>query len=168
MDIVVSRQIDIHTADWGMGARRCSVGRSGVAVKQREGDGVTPVGRWRLRSVFYRADRVSAPNCTLPVTALEQNLGWCEAPEDPAYNKPVRLPHRAVSESMWRDDGLYDVVLVVGYNDEPVVPGRGSAIFVHVARPDYAPTAGCVGLALPDLLEVLAQLRPHDELIVRP
>jgi len=167
MDIVVTRQGDIHTADWGAGPRRCSVGRSGVAVKICEGDGVTPIGHWPLRGLFYRADRLQAPSCVLRATALKPDLGWCEAPADPAYNKLVKLPHGGVSESMWRDDGLYDLVLVVGYNDDPVVPGVGSAIFVHLARPDYAPTAGCVGLALADLIDALAQLRPHDELIVR-
>jgi L,D-peptidoglycan transpeptidase YkuD (ErfK/YbiS/YcfS/YnhG family) len=167
MNIVVSRAGDIHVADWGGSPRRCSVGRGGVALKAREGDGVTPIGQWPLRRVLYRADRLKAPACALAVATLERDLGWCETPDDPAYNKPVQLPYRATSESMWREDGLYDVVLVVGFNDDPVVAGLGSAIFVHVARPNYAPTAGCVGLALPDLLEALAQLRPNDRLIVQ-
>jgi L,D-peptidoglycan transpeptidase YkuD (ErfK/YbiS/YcfS/YnhG family) len=102
----------------------------------------------------------------LAVAPLAPRDGWCEAPNDPDYNRLVRLPHRAAAESMWRDDHLYDVVVVVGYNDEPVIPGRGSAIFLHLARADFTSTAGCVALSLPDLLEALAQLTPEDRLIV--
>ena len=153
-------------ADWGGGPRRCAIGRGGIGEKRREGDGITPVGIWPLRRVFYRSDRVGAPKSALPMTPLLPDQGWCEAPNDPDYNQLVRLPHRASAESMWREDALYDVVVVVGYNDAPVVLGAGSAIFMHVARPDFGPTEGCVAFALPDLLDALAQLRPHDRLIV--
>ena len=156
-----------YLADWGKGERACAVGRGGVAVKQREGDGITPVGTWPLRNVLYRPDRLSAPRTKLPVSPLASGDGWCEAPDDPDYNRMVRLPHRSLSDSMWREDALYDVVLVVGYNDAPVVPGRGSAIFVHVARGDYGPTQGCVALSRADLLEALAQLQPGDRLVVK-
>jgi L,D-peptidoglycan transpeptidase YkuD (ErfK/YbiS/YcfS/YnhG family) len=166
MDIRVGSEGNAQYTEWGAGARRCAVGRGGIAPKQREGDGVTPVGRWPLRRVLYRPDRIAPPRCVLPVAPLQPHDGWCEAPDDPDYNRLVRLPHRATAESMWRDDHLYDVVVVVGYNDEPVVAGRGSAIFIHLARDDFTPTAGCVALALPDLLEALAQLRPDDRLIV--
>ena len=167
MDIVVRRQGELYFADWGTGEKRCAVGRSGIAEKLREGDGVTPMGTWPLRQVLYRPDRLTAPACVLPVSSLHEYDGWCESPNDPDYNRLVRPPHRSSSESMWRADGLYDVVLVVGYNDAPVVPARGSAIFVHVARTDFSPTAGCVALTLPDLLDALAQLKKEDKLIVR-
>jgi L,D-peptidoglycan transpeptidase YkuD (ErfK/YbiS/YcfS/YnhG family) len=167
MNIVVRRQGEFYFADWGTGETRCAVGRGGIAEKLREGDGVTPLGAWPLRQVLYRPDRLTAPSSVLAVSALHEHDGWCESPNDPDYNRPVRLPHRSGSESMWRADDLYDVVLVVGYNDAPVIPGRGSAIFVHVARPDFSPTAGCVALTLPDLLDALAQLNKEDTLIVR-
>jgi L,D-peptidoglycan transpeptidase YkuD (ErfK/YbiS/YcfS/YnhG family) len=166
MDIVVKREGDIFVADWGKGARRCAVGRSAIAEKHREGDGITPVGTWPLRRVFYRTDRVDAFKTALPLAPLERDQGWCETPDDPDYNKLVRLPHRASAESMWREDGLYDVVVVVGYNDAPVMPGAGSAIFIHVAREDFGPTEGCVALRRSDLLDALAQLAPTDRLIV--
>jgi L,D-peptidoglycan transpeptidase YkuD (ErfK/YbiS/YcfS/YnhG family) len=167
MDILVTRQGGTEYAEWDAGKRRCAVGRGGIAEKLREGDGVTPIGNWPLRQVFYRADRVARPHCVLPIASLSPDDGWCETPDDPDYNQLVRLPHRATAEMMWRDDHLYDVVAVVGYNDAPVIAGKGSAIFVHLARPDFTPTAGCVALALPDLLEALAQLKPDDRLIVR-
>jgi L,D-peptidoglycan transpeptidase YkuD (ErfK/YbiS/YcfS/YnhG family) len=166
MDIRVAIKGNDQYTEWGAGSRRCAVGRGGIAEKLREGDGITPIGVWPLRRVLYRADRMSAPRCVLPVTPLQPHDGWCEAPDDPDYNRLIRLPHRAAADSMWREDHLYDVVVVVGYNDAPVIAGRGSAIFIHLARAAFTPTAGCVALALPDLLEALAQLAPNDRLIV--
>ena len=166
MDIVVKRRGEAEYADWGMGARRCAVGRGGIAKKLREGDGITPIGTWPLRRVLFRPDRLAVPVCALPVSPLSPQDGWCEAPDDADYNRLVRLPHRASTDSLWRQDHLYDVVVVVGYNDAPVIAGKGSAIFIHLARAEFTPTAGCVALALPDLLEALAQLRPDDRLVV--
>jgi L,D-peptidoglycan transpeptidase YkuD (ErfK/YbiS/YcfS/YnhG family) len=166
MDLHVRKIGEAHLMDWGAGARRCAVGFGGVAQKQREGDGVTPIGSWPLRRVLFRADRVIRPRCVLSVAPLAPHDGWCDAPNDPDYNRLVRLPHRASAEQMWRDDHLYDVVLVVGYNDDPVIAGKGSAIFIHLARADFGPTAGCVALPLPDLFEALAQLKADDRMIV--
>jgi L,D-peptidoglycan transpeptidase YkuD (ErfK/YbiS/YcfS/YnhG family) len=166
MDLRVTNQGNNQYTDWGAGARRCSVGHGGIALKIREGDGITPVGAWPLRMVLYRPDRLAAPRCALPVAPLRPQDGWCDTPTDPDYNTLVRLPHSGSAESMWRDDHLYDIVVVVGYNDDPVIAGKGSAIFLHLARADFSPTAGCVALPLPDLLEALAQLAPNDRLIV--
>ena len=145
------------TIDWGGGARPCALGRAGIAVKRGEGDGVTPLGTFPLRRVLYRPDRIARPKSALPVSAIAPADGWCDAPDDPAYNTRIRRPCRASHESLWREDRLYDLVVVVGFNDAPVVPGAGSAIFLHVARPDYAPTEGCVALALADLTRLLAE-----------
>jgi L,D-peptidoglycan transpeptidase YkuD (ErfK/YbiS/YcfS/YnhG family) len=166
MDLHVRTRSNAHFIEWGAGARRCAVGRAGLAQKQREGDGITPVGLWPLRRVLYRADRVVRPRCVLSVSPIAPHDGWCDAPDDPDYNRLVRLPHRASAEAMWREDHLYDVVVVVGYNDDPVIAGKGSAIFLHLARADFGATVGCVALALPDLFEALAQLRAQDRLIV--
>lgn len=148
---------------------RCALGRSGVieAAAKREGDGATPAGRWPFRRVLYRPDRLRAPETRLAVTPLDPRNGWCDAPGDLAYNQPVTLPYAASAEQLWRDDPLYDLIVVLGHNDAPVVAGRGSAIFLHVARPDYAPTEGCVALAQPDLLAVLADAGPGDALCIR-
>ncbi len=167
MDIVVSRAGDGYAADWGAGARRCAVGRAGIAEKQREGDGVTPLGRWPLRQVLFRADRISAPRTTLQLDPIEPDQAWCDVPGDPNYNRMVRLPYPSIDERLWRDDSLYDLIVVVGYNDSPPISGKGSAIFLHLARPDFSPTAGCVATARGDLYEAVEQLRPGDCLIVR-
>ena len=137
-------------------AFRAALGRAGVRVHKQEGDGATPVGLLPLRRVLYRLDRLPPPDCAVPIEPIAETDGWCDDPTHRDYNRMVRLPHEARCEELWRQDGLYDVVGVLGWNDAPVVKGRGSAIFLHVARPDYAPTEGCVALALPDLLRMLA------------
>jgi len=147
---------------------RCAIGRGGVRDDKTEGDGATPAGRFALRRVIYRADRMARPDTRLPVTPLAENAGWCDDPDDPLYNQAVRLPFAGSHEVLWRDDSVYDVIVVLGHNDSPVVPGRGSAIFMHVAHPDYRPTDGCVALAREDLLEVLALCGPGDTITVSP
>lgn len=128
----------------------CALGRSGRLSRKREGDGGTPLGRFALGPVFYRPDRGPRP----PVgraRPLRPAQGWCDAAADRNYNRPVRHPYPASAERLWREDGLYDVVVVVDYNRRPRVKGLGSAIFVHAARPGFTPTEGCVALARPHL-----------------
>jgi len=139
---------------------RCALGRGGVRGDKREGDGATPAGRFPLRRVLYRSDRLAAPETGLPTAALTPEDGWCDDPADISYNKPVRLPHGARHERLWRADGLYDIIVILGHNDDPVVPGLGSAIFLHLAGADFRPTDGCIALALDDLRAVLAGVGP--------
>lgn len=153
---------------WGAREVRCALGRGGTvaAADKREGDGATPLGVWEMRRVLYRPDRGAAPVTALPSRPITPRDGWCDAPGDPAYNRPVELPYPASCERMWRDDRLYDRVVVLAHNDDPPVAGLGSAIFLHVAKPDYAPTQGCVALAPADLEALLAEARPGDALAV--
>lgn len=147
---------------------RCALGKGGVidADDKREGDGCTPLGLWPIRRVLYRPDRLSKPVTRLAVAALKPSDGWCDAPADRNYNKPVRLPYPASAEKMWRTDELYDLVLILGYNDAPVRPGRGSAIFLHCARPNFSATAGCVALAKKEVLALLKKAGPGDAVAV--
>jgi L,D-peptidoglycan transpeptidase YkuD (ErfK/YbiS/YcfS/YnhG family) len=151
----------------GTGAR-CALGRNGViaAADKREGDGASPLGVWPLRRVLYRPDRGPVPRTALPVQPIALDDGWCDAPGDAAYNRPVRRPYPASSEALWREDGLYDLVVVLGHNDDPPTPGLGSAIFLHLARPDFGPTEGCVALGRSDLESLLALARPGDALAI--
>ncbi len=149
----------------------CALGKGGVrpASEKREGDGASPLGIWPIRRLLYRPDREPRPPTRLPIQALTPSDGWCDAPSDPAYNHPVTLPYPASAETLWRDDHVYDFILVLGHNDAPVVPGMGSAIFLHLARPGYLPTEGCIALARPDLLDLLALAQSGDTVsIVRP
>lgn len=137
----------------------CTLGKTGVTQAKREGDNATPVGRWPVRELLYRPDHLAtAPQTALPHRAMTPTDGWCDDPDSPAYNRAVILPYPARAERLWRDDALYDVLVVLGYNDAPPVAGAGSAIFLHVARPDFSGTEGCVGLALDNLLEVVQTL----------
>ena len=163
MNIVVSAQ---GTLTLGNKQYPCALGRSGVSEEKREGDGMTPVGCFPLREVLYRADRVAAPETALPTSALAENDGWCDDSADPNYNKRVSLPYSASHERLWREDSVYDIIVPLGYNDDPAIPGKGSAIFLHIARPNYSPTAGCVALALPDLIQILKEVSPGTMLCV--
>lgn len=148
---------------------QAALGKGGLkpAADKREGDGASPIGAWPLRRALYRPDKGPAPTTALPTEPIHPDDGWCDSPLDPAYNRPVKLPNKTSAERMWRDDDLYDLVVVLGHNDDPVIPGAGSAIFLHLAKPDYAPTEGCVALARPDLEALLAQARPGDVLEIR-
>jgi L,D-peptidoglycan transpeptidase YkuD (ErfK/YbiS/YcfS/YnhG family) len=145
---------------------RCALGPGGIVGDKTEGDGGTPAGAFPLRRVLYRPDRLNAPNTGLPVEEIAPDQGWCDDPAHPDYNRPVRLPFTASHEKLWREDAVYDVTVILGHNDDPPVPGKGSAIFMHVARPDYGPTEGCVALALEDLMEVLSKCRPGDAICI--
>jgi L,D-peptidoglycan transpeptidase YkuD (ErfK/YbiS/YcfS/YnhG family) len=151
----------------------CALGRSGILDRKREGDGGTPAGLFPLREVRYRPDVFSSPPQTgLPEFPAKPTDGWCDDPEDPAYNKIVRLPYQTDAEKMWRDDHVYDLLAVIGYNDAPPIPGLGSAVFLHVARPDgdggkFLPTAGCVAVKVENLLAILARCTPATMIRIR-
>lgn len=136
---------------------RCALGRGGVrpATEKREGDGATPAAILPLRRVLFRADRGAPPRCTVPVEPIAPEEGWCDDPSHPSYNRRLRLPCDASHERLWRDDHLYDVIGVLGWNDAPVERSRGSAIFLHLAWPDLRPTAGCIAVAERDLRMLL-------------
>ena len=143
-------------------------GRGGIRRDKTEGDGATPVGSFALRRLLYRPDRVTPPQCDLETDAIGPEDGWCDDPAHADYNRQIALPHPASHERLWRDDALYDLLVVLGHNDSPAQPGHGSAIFLHVARSDYGPTEGCVALARSDLEGFLTNCRAEDRLHVKP
>ena len=146
-----------------------STGREGciAAGEGREGDAKTPLGRYALRFGFVRADRLPAPRTALTMHALSEDDGWCDDPGHPAYNRWITLPFAASHERLWREDGAYDVVLVMSHNDSPPVAGLGSAVFIHIRQPDHRPTLGCIALAPADMLALLRRVRPGTVVDVR-
>ena len=143
----------------------CALGKDGMTHAKIEGDHKTPAGEFPLRSVFYRFDKLNAPLYTeVPMMALLEEDGWCDDPRDKLYNKPVMLPYHASTESLWRDDDIYDVIVVLGHNDDPAKAGKGSAIFLHVANDDFKGTEGCIALKKEDLLEILPILKSDTTL----
>ncbi|SIO15724.1 L,D-transpeptidase catalytic domain [Parasphingorhabdus marina DSM 22363] len=144
----------------------CAIGRSGAcpAIDKREGDGCTPLGNWPLRTALFRPGRAAPPpGMALPWRWTALRDGWSDDPADPAYNRPVRLPHGFSAEKLQRDDPLYDIILVLGHNDAPPVPDKGSAIFFHIWN-DGQPTEGCVAIARDAMDRILPSLRPGDRL----
>ncbi len=139
-------------------------GRSGAiaADAKREGDGATPLGHWSIRAALLRPDRMAPPKTALPWRWLRADDGWSDDSADPAYNYPVRHPHRFSAERLWRDDHAYDMVVILGHNDAPPVPGLGSAIFLHCSQPDRRPTEGCVAIDRATLAAWLDRLSPGD------
>jgi L,D-peptidoglycan transpeptidase YkuD (ErfK/YbiS/YcfS/YnhG family) len=161
----------VHTTTsqlfWPGGTTTCASGKNGVCLEadKREGDGKTPLGCYGLRSVFVRQDRLGSSLVTvLPLTPLEPDFGWCDASGDPLYNQFIRHPYPASAEHLWRDDGLYDIIVVLGHNDAPVVPGLGSAIFLHCCtyRTDgtLKPTQGCIAVPRDALVAMLTEASP--------
>lgn len=168
---VLTVQIDTGESALGwatLGDRRwrCTVGAGGVREDKVEGDAATPVGTFPLRHIFFRNDRLVLPRVRLPARPIDEHDGWCDDPRSTAYNRLVRIPNEWSHERMWRDDELYDLVVVVGYNDDPPEGEWGSAIFLHLARPNYAPTRGCVAFARDDLLELVGLIGPETRLQV--
>lgn len=150
----------------GHGVRPAALGRGGIRALKREGDGGTPLGRFPVREVLYRADRIARPRTQLPVRAIRADDGWCEDPADRNYNRLVKLAPPSSADRLTRADHLYDLIIVLGYNDRPRIRGKGSAIFVHLARPDYAPTAGCIALSRHDLVALIRQASPSTKIII--
>ncbi|PZU48987.1 MAG: hypothetical protein DI568_06855 [Sphingomonas sp.] len=139
---------------------RIAIGKGGVrlAGEKCEGDGATPLGRWRIEGLLLRPDRFPAPETRLPWRWLRPWDGWCDDPADPAYNQPVSHPYRASAERLWRDDHAYDLILILSHNRHPVVAGAGSAVFWHVAQLDWRATEGCIAMDASELWSLLPKL----------
>ncbi len=145
----------------------CSVGKKGFSDDKKEGDGKTPFGIFPLRELWCRADKIKQPDTQLPVRIITQNDGWCDDINSPDYNKHIILPYNFSHEKLWREDDVYDLIIPLGYNDSSIIKGKGSAIFLHIAKPDYSGTEGCVALAKNDLLEILPFLSKQVQIEIR-
>ena len=144
-----------------------ALGRGGIRANKREGDGGTPRGTFRLRRVWWRPDRGTRPRTQLPLRPIGAGDGWCEDPRDRHYNQPVRLDADDPGDRLKRADHLYDLIIELDHNTRPRVAGRGSAVFVHIARPGFAPTAGCVALRADVLRRIIARTGPRTRIIIR-
>jgi L,D-peptidoglycan transpeptidase YkuD (ErfK/YbiS/YcfS/YnhG family) len=143
------------------------LGRTGIRANKREGDGATPRGRFRLRRLWWRADRSPKPATLLPTARIDRRIAWCEDPADRRYNRPFRRSPNEPGDRLWREDRLYDVIIEIDHNARPRNTRRGSAVFLHMARPDRSPTAGCVAFAAPDLRRLLGRLGPKTRILIQ-
>lgn len=162
MDLIIRN----NTALWGDHRFPCSYGKHGLTSDKVEGDGKTPIGSYPFRRAFYRADRIAKPETSLPLQAITPTCGWCDDPTSPHYNRYIEKPFTTSHEDLWLDRNIYDLIIVVGHNDDPVVPYKGSAIFIHLASPDFGPTQGCIALEPEALLDILAQATTDSKLII--
>jgi L,D-peptidoglycan transpeptidase YkuD (ErfK/YbiS/YcfS/YnhG family) len=137
---------------------RVAIGRAGIRVNKREGDGATPRGVFRLVRLWWRRDRWPRPGSALPTLAIAADDAWCEDPKDRRYNRPIKIRPGSAGDPLRRADALYDFIIEIDHNTRPSIPGRGSAVFVHVARDNFAPTAGCVTLEAKALLQLLRRV----------
>jgi L,D-peptidoglycan transpeptidase YkuD (ErfK/YbiS/YcfS/YnhG family) len=144
-----------------------ALGRGGILANKREGDGGTPRGRFKPLRLWWRPDRGLRPATRLPIRRMRPSDGWCEDPNDRAYNQPIRLQPGSSGDRLWRDDHLYDLILEIDHTTRPRVRGRGSAVFIHVARPGFGPTAGCVALTPRSLRGLLARLGPKTRIDIQ-
>lgn len=151
---------------------KCAIGKRGLVINKTEGDGGTPIGKYQLLFGYYRKDKVNVPKTAgLNLVAMDKKDGWCDDPKSPDYNQPIRITtdYPYTYERLWRDhDDLYDVVVVISYNIDPIIAGKGSAIFFHIARDEYQATAGCVAVRKSDMLEILSQLDSNAWINIMP
>ena len=152
MDIKLDKSGNIYFKNI---SAKASIGKNGINFKKREGDCITPTGVYPLRTVLYRADRIQIPATLLPSRMIEFDDGWCTDPLDPNYNMMIKLPINSLNESLWRNDNLYDIIIPIGYNDNPVTANLGSAIFIHIAKNNFKPTEGCIGVEINTMLKII-------------
>ena len=143
-----------------------ALGRGGIKANKREGDGATPRGTFRLKRLWWRAVRNPRPATMLPAQRIAPDDGWCEDPSDRHYNRRIKVPPNSKADRLARKDNLYDFIVELDHNTRPRVAGRGSAVFIHVARPGFAPTAGCIALNIFALRRLLARLGPRTKIVV--
>jgi L,D-peptidoglycan transpeptidase YkuD (ErfK/YbiS/YcfS/YnhG family) len=150
----------------GATALPVALGRAGIKANKREGDGATPRGAFRLKRLWWRADRHTRPRTLLPVRRIGPHDGWCEDPSDRHYNQRITIPKNIKTDRLARKDSLYDFIIELDHNTRPRVAGRGSAVFIHIARPGFTPTAGCVALSMNSLRHLLARVGPATIIVV--
>ena len=143
-----------------------ALGRGGIKANKREGDGGTPKGTFRPRRLWWRADRNPRPHTFLPIRAIRPEDAWCEDPHSRHYNRPLRLDRDHTGDRLKRDDHLYDFIIEIDHNTRPRVAGRGSAVFLHLARTNFSPTAGCVAMTEAAMLRLLERIGPRTRIMI--
>ena len=138
---------------------KCAVGKRGISIKKKEGDLITPKGTFKIREIFYRKDRVQNLKTRLKKTAIRKNMGWCDDPKSKKYNKLIYFPFKYSAEKLYRRENIYDIILVLNFNMNPVKKNKGSAIFIHVAKKSFQPTQGCIALNKFELIKLVKSIK---------
>jgi L,D-peptidoglycan transpeptidase YkuD (ErfK/YbiS/YcfS/YnhG family) len=138
---------------------RCSVGKAGIKNKKKEGDNITPKGIFKLLKLYYRADKIKKIETELKKIKIKKNMGWCDDPKSRHYNKVIKIPNNFSYEKLYRNDNIYDLIIVLSYNISPTIKNKGSAIFIHIAKDKYLPTQGCIALKKIHLIKILKEIK---------
>ena len=150
-----------------LGRFACAVGRAGLTTNKIEGDHKTPVGEFKFTKIYYRKDRLGEMIFQIPFANIRENDGWCDDPKSKLYNQHIQFPFDASAERLFRDDDLYDIICVLNYNTNPIVPGKGSAIFLHICKPNFAGTEGCVAIEKKNILKLANLIDFNTKLIIK-
>ena len=150
-----------------LGRFACAVGHAGLTTNKIEGDHKTPVGEFKFKKIYYRKDRLGEMIFQIPFAIIRENDGWCDDPKSKLYNQHVQFPFDASAERLFRDDDLYDIICVLNYNTNPIVPGKGSAIFLHICKPNFAGTEGCVAIEKKNILKLVNLIDFNTKLIIK-
>jgi L,D-peptidoglycan transpeptidase YkuD (ErfK/YbiS/YcfS/YnhG family) len=140
---------------------RCSIGKAGIKKKIKEGDNITPKGKFKILKIYYRSDRIKKFSTNIEIIKIKKNMGWCDDPKSSLYNKEIKLPFNFSHEKLYRKDHLYDLILVLNYNINPIKKNKGSAIFFHIANKSYKKTKGCVALKKFDLINLISKIKKN-------
>jgi L,D-peptidoglycan transpeptidase YkuD (ErfK/YbiS/YcfS/YnhG family) len=143
---------------------RCALGKAGIKKKKKEGDNITPKGTFKIIRVYYRRDKIKNITASIKKRKIKKNIGWCDDPVSNSYNKEIKLPSKFGHEKLYRKDNLYDLILVLNYNINPIIKNKGSAIFIHIAKKNYEPTAGCIALKKRDLVLLLKNIKKNTKI----
>ena len=146
---------------------RCALGKAGIKKKKKEGDNITPEGTFKIIRVYYRRDKIKNIVTSIKKKKIKKTIGWCDDPASNSYNKEIKLPNKFGHEKLYRKDNLYDLILVLNYNVNPIIKNKGSAIFIHIAKKKYEPTAGCIALKQKDLIELLKNIKKNTKIKIR-
>ena len=145
---------------------KCAIGKNGVTKNKHEGDLKTPKGIFKLEKVFYRRDRIKYFKSTIKKYFIKKNIGWCDDPSSKYYNKEIKFPFNGSAETLWRKDNIYDLIIIINYNLNPIIKNKGSAIFLHICKKNYSPTKGCVAISKKDMMNLIANIKNNSKLII--
>ena len=145
---------------------KCAIGKNGITKNKKEGDLKTPSGIFKLKKVFYRKDRIKFIRTRLKIKNIKKSDGWCDDPASKYYNREIKFPFKGSAEKLWRKDSIYDLIVVLDYNFNPIIKNKGSAIFLHICKKNYAPTKGCVAINKKDMMGLLANIKNNTKLII--
>jgi len=145
---------------------KCALGKSGIGKKKIEGDNITPKGTFKIIKIYYRKDRIKEINSAFSLIEIKKNMGWCDDPKSKKYNQLIKLPSKDRNEKLFRNDRIYDLILVLNYNMNPIIKNKGSAIFIHIAKNNHTKTKGCIALKKKDLIQIISKIKRDTKIII--